>query len=89
MPLAPTRPSLWYERRGQGEPLLCITGFGISSAVFEPVLDLYTEQVGNAGAHIAGDGSNFGGVHDEGGIDIDDPETGVLQFFHGQLEKDG
>ena len=32
---------LFYERHGSGEPLLLITGFTISSAVFEPVLDLY------------------------------------------------
>jgi pimeloyl-ACP methyl ester carboxylesterase len=41
MPLTETRPRLWYERRGDGEPLLFITGFGISCAVFEPVIDLY------------------------------------------------
>jgi pimeloyl-ACP methyl ester carboxylesterase len=44
MPYTTTRPPLWYQRRGNGEPLLCITGFGISSAVFEPVLDLYAER---------------------------------------------
>ena len=32
---------LHYERHGSGEPLLLITGFTISSAVFEPVLELY------------------------------------------------
>jgi pimeloyl-ACP methyl ester carboxylesterase len=32
---------LHYERHGTGEPLLLLTGFTISSAVFEPVLDLY------------------------------------------------
>jgi 3-oxoadipate enol-lactonase len=32
---------LYYERHGSGEPLLLITGFTISSAVFEPVLELY------------------------------------------------
>ena len=32
------------ERRGQGEPLLWITGFTISAAVFDPVLPLYTER---------------------------------------------
>ena len=32
---------LHAERRGSGEPLLLITGFTISAAVFEPVLDLY------------------------------------------------
>ena len=37
MPHTAGRPSLWYERRGSGAPLLLITGFGISGAVFEPV----------------------------------------------------
>ncbi len=32
---------LHWERSGSGEPLLLITGFTISAAVFEPVLDLY------------------------------------------------
>jgi 3-oxoadipate enol-lactonase len=32
---------LYYDRRGAGEPMLWITGFTISSAVFEPVLPLY------------------------------------------------
>jgi pimeloyl-ACP methyl ester carboxylesterase len=32
---------LHYERHGSGEPLLLVTGFTISSAVFEPVLELY------------------------------------------------
>jgi 3-oxoadipate enol-lactonase len=35
---------LHYERRGSGEPLLLITGFTISSAVFEPVLERYAER---------------------------------------------
>jgi 3-oxoadipate enol-lactonase len=35
---------LYYERHGAGEPLLLITGWTISAAVFEPVLDLYTEH---------------------------------------------
>ena len=33
--------ALHHERRGRGEPLLLVTGFTISAAVFEPVLDLY------------------------------------------------
>jgi pimeloyl-ACP methyl ester carboxylesterase len=41
MPYALKRPRLWYERRGNGEPLLLITGFAISAAVFEPVRPLY------------------------------------------------
>lgn len=41
MPYALRRPRLHYERTGSGEPLLCITGFTISSAVYEPVLPLW------------------------------------------------
>jgi 3-oxoadipate enol-lactonase len=44
MPYTAGRPSLWYERRGGGEPLLLITGFGISGAVFEPVLDAHAQR---------------------------------------------
>jgi 3-oxoadipate enol-lactonase len=44
MPYALRRPRLWYERQGSGEPLLLITGFTISSAVFEPVLPLYGQR---------------------------------------------
>ncbi len=44
MPFAPRGPRLFYERQGNGEPLLFITGFVISSAVFEPVLALYAEH---------------------------------------------
>jgi pimeloyl-ACP methyl ester carboxylesterase len=44
LPYALTRPRLWYERRGRGEPLLVITGFAISGAIFEPVLDLYAQR---------------------------------------------
>jgi len=37
-------PKLHWERRGRGEPLLWITGFTISAAVFEPVLPLYEDH---------------------------------------------
>jgi 3-oxoadipate enol-lactonase len=35
---------LYYERHGAGDPLLLITGWTISAAVFEPVLDLYAKH---------------------------------------------
>src|ERR1700704_3219533 len=44
MPHADIRPKLWYERHGAGDPMLFVTGFGISCAVFEPVLDLYAQR---------------------------------------------
>ena len=33
-----------YERHGSGEPLLLLTGFAISPAVFRPVLELYASR---------------------------------------------
>ena len=33
-----------HERHGAGEPLLLITGWTISAAVFEPVLERYAEH---------------------------------------------
>jgi 3-oxoadipate enol-lactonase len=44
VPRTKRRPRLHYERRGEGEPLLWVTGFGISAAVFEPVLAPYAER---------------------------------------------
>ena len=45
MPVARVRGAgLHYEQSGSGEPLLLITGFAISAAVFEPVLPLYAER---------------------------------------------
>ncbi len=35
---------LYHERHGAGEPLLLITGWTISAAVFDPVLDLYSKH---------------------------------------------
>lgn len=44
MPYALRRPRLYYERHGAGEPLLLITGFTISAAVFDPILPLYSQR---------------------------------------------
>ena len=44
MPYALSGPRIHYERHGSGAPLLLITGFTISAAVFDPVLPLYTER---------------------------------------------
>ncbi|MGI8727551.1 MAG: alpha/beta fold hydrolase [Solirubrobacterales bacterium] len=44
MPLTRSRPRLYYERHGSGEPVLCLTGYGLSAAIFEPVLDLYSSE---------------------------------------------
>ena len=44
MPHALRNPRLHYERTGSGDPLLCITGFTISSAVYEPVLPLWSSE---------------------------------------------
>ena len=40
-----TRPALFVTDRGAGEPVLLITGWTISSAVFDPVADLYVPHV--------------------------------------------
>ena len=47
------------------------------------------EQVGDAGAHLAGDGDDFGRGQNQRGVDVDDAVAGVLQLFHGQVEEDG
>ena len=44
MPFVSGRPRLYYERHGSGEPLLLITGFTISSAIFDPIRPLYEER---------------------------------------------
>jgi pimeloyl-ACP methyl ester carboxylesterase len=44
MPYALKRPRLWYRRGGGGEPLLWITGFTISAAIFDPILPLYEDR---------------------------------------------
>lgn len=41
MSLTASRPRLFHEDRGTGEPLLLFTGFSISSAVFDPLADQY------------------------------------------------
>ena len=40
----PHADGLYYERHGAGDPLLLITGWTISAAVFVPVLDLYARH---------------------------------------------
>ena len=44
MPYTRRRPRLYFERHGAGEPLLLITGFALSSAIFEPILAPYAER---------------------------------------------
>jgi 3-oxoadipate enol-lactonase len=45
MPYAGIDPRLYWTRSGAGEePMLFITGFTISSAVFDPVLPLYEDR---------------------------------------------
>lgn len=39
-----TAPWLFYEDRGEGEPMLLFTGFSVSSAVFEPLADAYGQH---------------------------------------------
>ena len=54
-----SRPRLFVSDRGSGEPVLLITGWTISSAVFDPVAHLYEPQVrilayDHRGAGLAG-----------------------------------
>jgi pimeloyl-ACP methyl ester carboxylesterase len=44
MSLSPSVPRLFYQDRGDGEPLLLFTGFSVSSAVFEPLADSYGQH---------------------------------------------
>ncbi|MGI8631339.1 MAG: alpha/beta fold hydrolase [Solirubrobacterales bacterium] len=44
MTLTSDSPRLYWQRHGEGEPLLWITGFMISAAPLDPVLDLYTDR---------------------------------------------
>jgi 3-oxoadipate enol-lactonase len=44
MSLTASAPRLFYEDRGDGEPLLLFTGFSISSAVFDPLADSYGQH---------------------------------------------
>jgi pimeloyl-ACP methyl ester carboxylesterase len=44
MPLTATLPQLFYEDRGAGEPLLVISGFALSSAVLEPMAELWSAR---------------------------------------------
>ena len=43
--MAASRPHLFITDRGSGEPVLLITGWTISSAVFDPIADLYLPHV--------------------------------------------
>jgi hypothetical protein len=52
-------------------------GFGLDADLVE----LDGEQVGDAGAHIAGDGRDFGRGEDEGDVDVDDAVAGVLELL--------
>jgi pimeloyl-ACP methyl ester carboxylesterase len=45
VPLTATRPPLYFEDRGAGDPLLVIAGFAVSSAVLAPLADLYATRL--------------------------------------------
>ncbi len=44
MPYTRRGPRLYYERTGSGEPMLFVTGWMLSAAVFETILPLYAEH---------------------------------------------
>lgn len=63
MTLVPVgRARLWAEQQGSGEPLLLITGFAISSAIFEPVLPLYARRFAVTTYDNRGSGRSSGAV---------------------------
>jgi pimeloyl-ACP methyl ester carboxylesterase len=45
MPLTTTPPRLYFEVRGDGEPLLVMVGFAVSCAVMEPLAELYATRL--------------------------------------------
>ena len=71
---------LYHERHGAGEPLLLVTGFAISAAVFEPVLGLYAEHFecvpydhrGSARSHGGRSPRTMGGLADDAARLLDD-----------------
>jgi 3-oxoadipate enol-lactonase len=63
VPFAGGGPRLHYERSGSGEPLLLITGFTISAAVFEPVLPLYTRRFACVSYDNRGSGRSASPLH--------------------------
>ncbi len=63
MPLVPVgRARLHVEQTGTGEPLLLLTGFAISGAVFEPVLPLYASRFAVTTYDHRGAGRSSGAV---------------------------
>jgi len=60
-------------------------GFGLDADLVE----FDAEEVGDADAHFAGDGRDFGRGENEGGVDVYDAVAGVLEFFKGEIEEDG
>jgi hypothetical protein len=53
------------------------------------VVDVEREEIGDALAHLAGDGDDFGLVHDEDAIDVDDFEADEGDLFECGAEEDG
>src|ERR1035438_3575286 len=53
------------------------------------LVDVDLQQVCHAGAHLRCNGADLRGGQDERGVDIDDAETGILQFFESQIVEDG
>jgi pimeloyl-ACP methyl ester carboxylesterase len=44
MALTPKWPQVFYEDRGSGEPVLVVSGFAVSSAVLDPLVDLWSTR---------------------------------------------
>src|SRR5579863_2951591 len=59
-------------------------GFGLDADLVE----VDVEEFGDPGAHVSGDGGNFGRGEDQGAIDVDDLVAGVLELFESELDED-
>ncbi len=53
------------------------------------VVDVDAEEVGDALAHLAGQGNDLGAVHDEDAVDVDDFEADEGDLFERGLEEEG
>ena len=62
-----------------------LRGFGFDAHLVRA----QAEQVGDAGAHLAGDGADFGADENQRGVDVHDAVASALQRIQGQAEEDG
>jgi hypothetical protein len=77
-----SHPRLFVTDRGVGEPVLLITGWTISSAVFDPIADLYLPHVRviayDGALHTASDASDSLFTIGLGSLAVESPGPAVL-----------